>query len=83
MKNIDRNYRKCTLCNMNEIEDDHFILQCPVYETIRKQYIKKYYYRKSKVYKLLQLLNTENIKELRGLENVLIVANNIRDILIV
>ena len=38
--------RKCTLCNMNEIEDEyHFILQCPIYETIRKQYIKKYYYR--------------------------------------
>ena len=83
-ENIDRNDRKCTLCNMNEIEDEyHFILQCPIYDTFRKQYIKKYYYRNSSVYKLLQLLSTENIKELRGLGNFLIAANNIRDRLIV
>ena len=83
-ENIDRNDRKYTLCYMNEIEDEyHFILQCPIYETIRKQYIKKYYYRNSSVYKLLQLLSTENIKELRGLGNFLISASNIRDRLIV
>ena len=53
---------------MNEIEDEyHFILPCPIYETIQKQYIKKYYYLNSSVYKSLQLLSTENIKELRGL----------------
>ena len=69
---------------MNEIEDEyHFILQCPIFESVRKQYIKKYYYRNSSVYKLLQLLSTENIKELRGLGIFLISANNIRDRLIV
>ena len=86
-ENIDRNDRKCTLCYMNEIEDEyHFILQCQIYENIQiygKQYIKKYFYRNSSIYKLLQLLSTENIKELRGLGNFLISATNIRDRLIV
>ena len=69
---------------MNEIEDEyHFILHCPIYDTFRKQYIMKYYYRNSSVYKLLQLLSTENIKELRGLGHFPIAANNIRDRLIV
>ena len=83
-ENIDRNDRKCTLCNIDEIENEYrFILQCPIYETIRKQYIKKYYYRNNSVYKLLQLSSTQNIKELRGLGNFLIAANNTRDRLIV
>ena len=51
---------------MNEIEDEyHFILQCLIYDTIRKQYIKNYYYRNRSVV-LLQLLSTEYIKELRA-----------------
>ena len=29
--NIPRNERKCTLCNLNDIEDEfHFVLKCPV-----------------------------------------------------
>ena len=53
--NVDRHDRKCSLCNMNEIEDEyHFILQCPIYEIARKRHIKKYYYQNSSVYKLLQ-----------------------------
>ena len=33
---------KCSLCNMNEIEDEyHFILQCPIYVIARKRHIKK------------------------------------------
>ena len=81
--NVDRNDRKCSLCNMNEIEDEyHFILQCPIYEISRKRHIKKYYYQNSSVYKLLQLLSTENVKELRELGKFLIEANLIRDTLI-
>ena len=68
---------------MNEIEDEyHFILQCPIYVIARKRHIKKYYYQNSSVYKLLQLLSTENVKELRELGKFLIEANLIRDTLI-
>ena len=59
---------KCSLRNSNETEDEYdFIIQCPVYETTRKRHIKSCYYRNSSDYKLLQLLSTENVKELKEL----------------
>ena len=39
--NVPRNERKCTLCTLNDIEDEfHFILICPFYSAIRKCFIK-------------------------------------------
>ena len=41
---IDRNFRICSLCNMNILEDEyHFVLMCPFYSTIRDKCIKPYY----------------------------------------
>ena len=38
--NIPRNELKCTLCNLNDIEDEfHFLLKCPLYTAFRRQYI--------------------------------------------
>ena len=68
---------------MNEIEDEYqFILQCPIHVIARKRHITNYYYQNSSVYKLLQLLSTENVKELRELGIFLIEANLIRGTLI-
>ena len=64
----ERSDRKCTLCNLNTIEDEfHFILHCPCYDTIRKQYIKPYYYSRPSSFKLVQLLNCENVKVISNL----------------
>jgi len=53
MYNVERNNRLCTLCELNDLEDEyHFILTCPCYSDIRSLYIKKYYVRNSSVYKL-------------------------------
>ena len=79
-KNIDRTERICNVCNSNDIEDEyHFILQCPLYNDLRKKLIKIYYYRNPSVFKLIQLLTTENNKELNNLGKYLIRANKIRD----
>ena len=44
-RNIDRSNRKCSACNLNDIEDEfHFTLICTAYENLRKQYIDKYFY---------------------------------------
>ena len=60
---------------MDNIEDEfHFITQCPIYIIARKRRIKKYYYQNSSVYKLLQLLSTDNVKELRELGKFLMEA---------
>ena len=67
-RNIDRNDRKCTLCNLDQIEDEfHFILICPFYKDIRENYIRQFYYRKPSMFKLIKLLNCSNINTLNGI----------------
>ena len=67
-RNLQRNERKCTLCNNNDIEDEfHFIIQCNTYTDIRSKYLKPYYVRNPSMFKFLQLLSTENVKELCNL----------------
>ena len=61
-KSMPRLDRKCTLCN--EIEDEyHVMLICPRYTVLRKKYLQKCYIVKPIMYKLVALLNAENIKE--------------------
>ncbi len=67
-RNIERAERKCVLCNDNDIEDEfHFILICPRYNDLRKTHIARYYYRYPSVAKLIELLNTTNLKTLNKL----------------
>ena len=64
----NRRNRICSHCNLNDIEDEfHFILVCPYFNTLRKQFIKKYYYNNPSVFKLIQLLSVNNLKELCNL----------------
>ena len=42
---------------------------CKAYLNVRKMYLKKYYYQKPSVFKLVQLLCTNNVKELRKLSH--------------
>ena len=72
--------RKCLFCNLNTVEDEfHFILQCPVYNAIRKQYIKPYYYKRPSSFKLVQLLSTENVKDICNLCKYLYHATKLRN----
>ena len=67
-RNINRNDRKCLACHLNEIEVEfHFILICLLYASLRKQVIKKYYYVKPSVLKLIELLNINNQSLLNSL----------------
>lgn len=65
--NTPRTQRNCFSCK-NYVEDEfHFILVCPVYIEYRKNYIKKYFYEKPSMFKLLQLFNNENLKDMCNL----------------
>ena len=78
-RNIERNDRKCTLCDRNDIEDEfHFSLLCPFYADLRILYIKKFYRIRPSVFKFLQLLRTNNIKELNMFGKYLHLANKRR-----
>ena len=65
--NEARNNRKCVKCNHEDLEDEfHFLFKCPFYSDLR-EYIKTYYCRRPSVFKMIQLLSTKNLKELRNL----------------
>ena len=67
-RNIVRNERICSLCTVNEVEDEyHFLLICPSYNELRHLYFNKYFYDKLSMLKLIQLLNCENVTVLNVL----------------
>ena len=79
-RNIDRPNRKCTVCNLNDIEDEfHFTLICPAYEDLRKQYIPKYFCTRPSVYKFITLLNSTKLKLLNNLALYVIKSFKLRD----
>ena len=51
--------RKCITCNLIEGEF-HFILVCPMYSVIR-HYIPKYYTNRPSMFKLIELLNNNEL----------------------
>ena len=58
--------RKCQVCN--RLEDEfHFILECQLFQEYRKPYIKKYYWNRPNVIKLVELLKSENLSTVKRL----------------
>ena len=56
--------RLCTLCHKHDIQDEYHVLMiCCRYETLRKTFLKPYYYKRPSVYKFIQLMNTVNKRE--------------------
>ena len=75
-----RSQRICDKCSLNDIEDEfHFILVCPAYRILRVKYIKQYYYLRPSVFKLIQLLSTNNVSELCKLGKFLFEAYKLRN----
>ena len=62
---ILRNERICLICNSGD--EFHFILKCPFYYSLRKRYIKDYFYKNPSTLKLLKLLCSNNKRELFNL----------------
>ena len=51
-----------------ELEDEyHFILKCSFYSELRSRFIKKYYWKRPSFFKFVQLLITNNVKDLSNL----------------
>ena len=70
--------RLCQFCKSDVEDEFHFVLKCPVYDCFRKLYIKKYYRTHPSVFKLVQLLCTENFKDLCYLGIFLMKSFNLR-----
>jgi len=65
---IDRNLRHCNLCTGQRLGDEfHYLFECPSMSLDRNQFIKRYYRNRPSMFKMVQLFNSENKKELSNL----------------
>lgn len=58
--------RKCSFCQVLE-DEFHFVIECPLYEVLRKKYIAKYFWTRPNMYKFIELINSTNTRYLRKL----------------
>ena len=60
--NIEREERKCTICDMSVVGDEyHYIMECPSLENQTKNYIPQHIYRRHNTLKFHSLFNTNRI----------------------
>ena len=65
---VENNERRCTLCSYSDIQDEfHITLCCVKFKSLREKYIKPYYYRRPSMQKFVELMNTDNRRELHRL----------------
>ena len=58
--------RKCLFCNCLE-DEFHFVLECQLYQDLRNEYIKKYFWNRPNIPKFIELLQSENKKTIKNL----------------
>ena len=58
--------RKYRACGVLEVEF-HFILECAIYDGLRKTYIKRYYWQNPNMPNFIELLTSENSKIIKNL----------------
>jgi hypothetical protein len=76
-----REERKCQKCTMNVIENEfHFLLICPNYYNLRKQYLKPYFCRWPTIKKFELLMTSRNPKEIINLSKYLYFAFQKREL---
>lgn len=74
-----REERLCTFCNMKSVENEyHFLLVCPHYSEIRRQYLPSYYCRWPAVNKFKSLLQTKSKKLMNNLSKFIYFAQKKR-----
>ena len=58
--------RRCKLCN--KLEDEfHFVLECPLYDDFRKQYIGQYYFRRPSMFEFIKLVSSKRKSQVKNL----------------
>ena len=76
---IPRNERLCKSCSKNCIEsENHFLLVCPFYKEVRRQYLKPYFCRWPTLSKFDRIMSTENEKEIVNLAKYINFATKVR-----
>ena len=58
--------RKCDFCNCLE-DEYHFIIQCSIYNDLRKSFIPSRYWKHPSMIKFIELINSDNVKIIKQL----------------
>ena len=75
-----RELRTCPICPGNVLGDEfHFLLQCNLFEDVRKMFLKKHTIKNPNVYKTYILFNSKNKKTLNSLSNFIQLINNVME----
>lgn len=78
--NIPRSERICKFCTQNVVENEyHFLLTCPLYTHLRKQYLKQYYYRWPTLNKFDKLMGSTNRNEILNVSKYIFYADKLRN----
>ena len=65
---INRSDRYCTTCNSKKIGDEyHYLFECSVFNNERRKYLKVYFRNRPNTFKMNELLNSGNVKDLTSL----------------
>ena len=66
--NVPYNERRCTLCNNPDVQEEfHNTLCCTKFDSLRVKHIKPYYYRRPSMLKFVELMSTENRRDIHRL----------------
>ena len=79
--NIPKENRLCSFCNMNKIESEyHFLLVCPLYAELRRQYLPQYYCRWPSITKFKNLMQSKSERVIKRLSKYIFFAQNKRNL---
>ena len=71
-RNIPYGERLCTKCTMNTIGDEyHYILECPLFQSHRQNYISDHYYINPNMEKFSSLFQTNNDDDIKKLAKLI------------
>ena len=77
-ESIPVNERKCQICHVLE-DEFHFLLECSLYNDLRKQYISKYYWNRPNIPKFVELIASTSKSTCRKLSMYVHKAFEIRN----
>lgn len=60
--------RKCSVCGILE-DEYHFVIECRIYQDLRKKYIAPYFWMRPSMFKFVELINSTNSTCIRKLSN--------------
>ena len=76
---IQREDRLCKYCNINMVENEyHFLLVCPKYANLRKEYLTNYYCRLPSFEKIKSLMSSKSQNNLINLSKYIYFASELR-----